>query len=123
MKIKHKDEWPELIEVGRKSNLDNDQIILLLALRETENGPEGCEFRELSTIGSGLKAQAITVAKNIKHQEVYYQAALRNTKDEVYGFVDYFLQNQTDKIQIVKGYIDLITQDFIEGASNDYTGT
>lgn len=112
MNLKHKDEWPQLAEIARKNNLDNEQIIILLALREIIDGITGFEFRRLEAKERSLEAQADLMAKEIKYKEFFYMAYLKRidpnggyTKD----FIEYFGENEAYRL---KRYIDLITQEF-----------
>lgn len=114
MKVKHQSEWPQIIDVARKCKLEYDQIILLLAIREVEDGIDGHEFQQLCALGNGLIPQATACAKEIKHQELYYQSVLRKDPDNVQDFIEYFYRTDTDKIDITKKHVGIIRKIFTD---------
>ncbi len=111
MILKHKSEWPVLVDIARKCNLDNDQTVLLLAYREVLNGVAGVEFNKLNALEKGLSIQAILMAKEIKDKEYFYQAYLKRLGpyDYVKDFIEYLDESNAYKL---KKYIDLIIKEF-----------
>lgn len=115
MEIKHKSEWPRIVKIGKDNNLDNEQIIILLALREFEDGPDGYEFRCLEAIGHGLEQQTLAMAKTIKWREFYYQKYLKRlvVEETPHDFIEYLsLSNTSIKPENLRKYVDLINSEF-----------
>lgn len=111
MTLRHKEEWPLLIEIARKQNLDTEQTIILLASREVINGLPGYEFRILEAKEKNLECQAELMAKKIKEKEFFYQIYLKRLNGAEYtkDFIEFLEENEAYKL---KRYIDLITHEF-----------
>ncbi len=122
MKIKHKDEWPQLIKIARYYNLDNEQTIILLALREFKDGEEGFEFKEITGRNRTLDEQAGITAKYIKTLEYSYQSYLKRMDEEIEYVKDLLEYITTIDAYPVSRYVNLIIKEF-ENASNATTST
>lgn len=107
--IKHKDEWPYLIDTAKKNGLFQEQIVFLLALRELEDGSEGSEFHMLESKGAGLIAQTESIIRKIKEEYKRYQDYLREREEESKMEFSYFFSMIADELS---EWIDLVTQEF-----------
>ncbi len=114
MILQHKEEWPFLVDIARKNNLDNEQTIILLAYREVLDGLKGWEFRKLSAIEKSSEAQANLMAKEIRNTDALYQAYLKRTPSDIYtmDFIEYMEQYQDHREYRLKRYMDAITKEF-----------
>lgn len=91
--IKHKDEWPQLVEIGRLTRLVPEEIILLLVLREIEDGGFNNEFNILSVKDTNYMLQAMAMARHIVFVDYQYQKYLKSHADEkVMPYLEYFKQ-------------------------------
>lgn len=113
MDLKHKSEWPEIINIANFKELQYDQIILLLALRETEDGPIGVEFNRLDALSNDLEAQTRSMCNFIKEKEKEYSKYLVRTegRDEIFDFIEYLSLSDRNSSEI-KEYIQLIKKEF-----------
>lgn len=111
MEIRYKNEWPLLIKVGNKNNLEKEQIILLLAFREFKNGEPGNEFDRLDALGNNIEAQAISMAHHIKEREFYYQKYLKrlSVKENAWSFLEYIVGKNSETL---KKYVELVNKEF-----------
>lgn len=100
MELKHKSEWPELIYIAKLKNFGYDKTVILLAIREVENGPKGMEFNRLDALSSDLNGQARVMCNYINEKDKEYQRYLIRTdsNDELFSFVEY-LRMDSDKIE------------------------
>lgn len=71
--MKYLKEWPSLITLGESRGLVKEQIYLLLALRELEDGPKGNEFSVRAVQHSTLDEQAIWAIDSIKANQKRWQ--------------------------------------------------
>jgi hypothetical protein len=76
MRARHKKEWPALIKVAREYNLSAEDTMLLLAIRDAENGPVGYEFGVKAAKGTNLEEQAKWTAGSIRANRTRYQEYL-----------------------------------------------
>jgi len=77
-KLRFESEWPIIIQAGRRNNLDEDDMQILLAMREAEAGPLGNEFGEMPVKGTNLDKQAGWAAAGIKKNRERYLQFLRD---------------------------------------------
>jgi len=71
-------EWPVILKVAREYDLSQEQTLMLLAMREAENGPPGHEFGVMPAKGTDLETQAKWAAGSIKANTERYNI-LRQT--------------------------------------------
>lgn len=111
MTLKHKSEWPILVDIARKYFLDNEQTVILLAFREVIDGIMGCEFNKMNALERSLESQAAIMAREIKEKEFTYQAYIKRLPPESYvkDFIEYIGGNEAYRL---KKYVDLITKEF-----------
>jgi len=89
--LKHKDEYPILVNLARHNGLTSDQIVLFLALREMIDGPKGTEYGEFSMKNTNLKTQGICTIERIKRAQQNYQHYCWNRKGpECETFLEFF---------------------------------
>ena len=75
---KYEKEWPEIIAAGTRNNLDNEEMVWLLAMREVESGGQGNQFGEMPVKGTDLDTQAGWAAAGIKKNRQRYFQFLRD---------------------------------------------
>jgi len=66
-------EWPIILQVAADKKLNPEQTLMLLAIRDAENGPPGYEFGADDVRGTDLKTQAGSAAQSIKNNQARYQ--------------------------------------------------
>lgn len=70
-------EWPVLVKIANEYNLSPEDTILLLAIRDAENGPAGYEFGVKAAKGTNLDTQARWAAGSIRANRARYQRLLQ----------------------------------------------
>lgn len=97
--MKNKADWPEIIEIGKKENLNNEQILILLSLLENDR-EEGYELHKLEAKGKDILGKAQVYAKWLRNKEYHYQNYLKRSTDpnQVYSFIEYVVDNTKDDI-------------------------
>ncbi len=71
--IKHRDEWPLLLETARANRLSVPETILLFAIREVEDGKPRNEFNKQNVQNTSLAVQSDSMALQIQKGEFIYQ--------------------------------------------------
>ena len=90
--MKHKQEWTKLVNIGERNGLIEEQIILLIALRELEDGIKGNEFNLKIAQTTSLEIQAENMSKLIKENQKYYNYYITSGNNKYLDFSEYFLQ-------------------------------
>jgi hypothetical protein len=75
--FRHQREWPVILQVAREYDLDPAQTIMLLAMREAENGPKGFEFGVKPAKNTNLETQARWAAGSIKQNTIRYNKLMQ----------------------------------------------
>jgi len=86
--LKHQDEWEDLIHLGYKHGLTEDQIYFLLALREVEDGRKGNEFNIKDVKNTSFVEQTVWAIGSIKANEKRWQDYIIN--QEYIDYIDFF---------------------------------
>jgi len=66
-------EWPLLIKIAKEYKLSKQDTIMLLAIREAENGPPGLEFGVMAARNTNLEEQARWAAGSIRANRERYR--------------------------------------------------
>lgn len=113
MELKYKSEWPEIIKLAKYQLIDYELILIVLALRESEDGPEGHEFNRLDSMSTTLDGQTRAVCGFIKARDREYQKYIvrLNPKDEFFDFIEYISESDEKAIKI-KESLKLIKEEF-----------
>ncbi len=70
---RHSREWPTLLKVASDYNLSKEDTIMLLAIRDAENGGKGFEFGVKQAKGIDLETQAKWCAGSIRANRLRYR--------------------------------------------------
>lgn len=111
MELKHKLEWPEIIRLSEIRSFTYDNKILLLALREIEDGEEGHEFNRLDAMGITLEAQTRAMIRFIQDKEKEYQKYIARTEDEPFSFIEYISISNSQVTRIHEA-MELVKSEF-----------
>lgn len=88
LKIKHRDEWKQLIDLCENKGLSIEHKIFLLALREVEDGVKTNEFNIKVVQGTDLERQTLLAIESIKKNDKRWQKWC--IEKEKIPFVDFF---------------------------------
>lgn len=73
----NKNELPIIVAIAREEGLTREDTLMLLAIREAENGPKGYEYGVKAARGTDLETQARWCARSIKKNHERYQMFLQ----------------------------------------------
>lgn len=109
MQVKHKSNWPEIIESAKSHSLDFENTITLLALMEIEDD-HGNELYKLESRGLDIKAKSQVYAKWLRNKDYHYQNYLKrlSIEEEPFEFLEYAFGDNP----ALKEYINEINQEF-----------
>jgi len=69
---RHAREWPVIISVASAEGLSPEDMVMLLAIRDAENGPAGLEFGAMDVKNTDLMTQARSAARSLKNNKKRY---------------------------------------------------
>ncbi len=78
--LRREQEWPVIISVATKEGLDQKEQVMLLAIRDAENGSPGNEFGAMDVQNTKLYTQATSAARSIRNNRMRYQQYIQEGK-------------------------------------------
>ena len=70
--LRHKTEWPVILSVASKEGLSQEDMVMLLAIRDAENGAAGMEFGAMDVPNTDLMTQATSAARSLRNNRRRY---------------------------------------------------
>ena len=123
MEIKRSDrEREKIYAIGKRNGLEPEDGLLLLALREIENGPRDSEYNILEVKGSGLETQTEYVVARIRKDRLRYVEYIKGDKPRI-SFIRFFvlhgerMDRPFDHL-FVQETVDRIKKEFTEEEEN-----